>query len=351
MLSFDRRLDPLDYEAGVQQILAEVQPKWDAKLVTLKKFTVGLTNTLVGCCHDGHKESMLLFRIYGDGTDHFIDREKEKRCMQVMHRAGCARPLLATFANGLVYGFQPGETVSKVTVRAPEVFPLIAAAMARLHRIQPAAPFSPDVCLWPSLEKMMALAPQAFDDPKLQSRFESELRPPEVMRVELKKLRAELESLESPVVFCHNDILLDNIVVTPDGDRVCFIDFEYGGFNFQAFDIGNHFNEYSGTVDVDYGLFPDGEFQRRWLRAYLTAYLSTESSERPQPAAESVEPTEEQVERLFVQVNKFSVLSHFYWGAWALAQSRFSKIDFDYLDYAIIRFSEYDKQRKLWLSY
>lgn len=28
--------------------------------------------------------------------------------------------------------------------------------------------------------------------------------------------------------------------------RVCFIDYEYAGYNYQAFDIGNHFNEFAG---------------------------------------------------------------------------------------------------------
>ena len=92
----------------------------------------------------------------------------------MMHRAGCARPLLATFANGIVYGYQPGRTVTKQSVSAPEVFPLVAAAMARVHRILPtgaAGEQSPiQSCLWGSLEKMMALAPSQFDDPKQQKR-------------------------------------------------------------------------------------------------------------------------------------------------------------------------------------
>ena len=57
------------------------------------------------------------------------------------------------------------------------------------------------------------------------------------------------------MVFCHNDVLLDNIIVTPDGDSVRLIDFEYGGFNYQAFDIGNHFNEFAGRVGGSGGKF------------------------------------------------------------------------------------------------
>ncbi|XP_037086534.1 ethanolamine kinase 2-like [Pollicipes pollicipes] len=343
MRCFDRVLDPLDYEAGIREMLRVLQPDWKPDAMKLQKFT-GLTNTLVGCCHDGDRDGMVLFRMYGDGTDLFIDRDAEKRNMQMMHRAGCARPLLASFRNGLVYGYQPGRTVTKETVRAPEVFPLVAAAMARMHRIRAAGATPPSVCLWASLDKMMELAPSSFDDPQQQQRYLSALRGPAELRAELKELRAEVEALDSPVVFCHNDGLLDNVLVTPDG-RACLIDFEYGGFNHQAYDIGNHFNEYAGTEDVDYSLFPGRELQLQWLRCYLTAYLNTSLSEAPQPTGQAVQPSDEQVERLYVQTNKFSLLSHFYWGVWALVQTRFSKIDFDYLEYAIIRFSEYDRRR------
>lgn len=30
---------------------------------------------------------------------------------------------------------------------------------------------------------------------------------------------------------------------------VKFIDYEYSGYNYQAYDIGNHFNEFAGTCE------------------------------------------------------------------------------------------------------
>ncbi|XP_043240299.1 ethanolamine kinase 1-like isoform X1 [Amphibalanus amphitrite] len=351
MRSFETKLDPADYEAGLLEIVAALRPDWNLDNLRLKPFA-GLTNTLVSCCHAGDQESTLLFRLYGDGTDRFIDRDAEKRNMQMMHRAGCARPLVATFSNGIVYGFEPGHTVTKLSVRAPDVFAMVAAALARVHRITPLGPDAGDgsnpcrSCLWASLDKMMVLAPTQFDDPRQQKRFVSELRSAAQLRTELRQLREELEELGSPLVFCHNDLLLDNIIVAAGGRGVKFIDFEYGGVNHQAFDIGNHFNEFAGTEDVDYSLFPDREFQLRWLRCYLATYLSLKPGESPQPNGQTVEPTDLQVETLYVQANKFSLLSHFYWGVWALVQTRFSNIDFDYLEYAITRFSEYDRRRE-----
>ena len=36
--------------------------------------------------------------------------------------------------------------------------------------------------------------------------------------------------------------------------HVRFIDYEYAGYNYQAFDIGNHFNEFAGERALPFGL-------------------------------------------------------------------------------------------------
>nr|XP_011734565.1 ethanolamine kinase 2-like isoform X2 [Macaca nemestrina] len=100
--------------------------------------------------------------------------------------------------------------------------------------------------------------------------------------------------------------------------HVRFIDYEYAGYNYQAFDIGNHFNEFAGVNEVDYCLYPARETQLQWLRYYLQAQKGM-----------AVTPRE--VERLYVQVNKFALASHFFWALWALIQNQYSTIHFDFL--------------------
>lgn len=56
----------------------------------------------------------------------------------------------------------------------------------------------------------------------------------------------ELSQLDSPSVYCHNDLLLTNILYDSQRSTVTFIDFEYTGFNYQAYDIANHFAEFAG---------------------------------------------------------------------------------------------------------
>uniref|UniRef100_A0A674HP95 ethanolamine kinase n=1 Tax=Taeniopygia guttata TaxID=59729 RepID=A0A674HP95_TAEGU len=59
-------------------------------------------------------------------------------------------------------------------------------------------------------------------------------------------MKETLPPLGSPVVLCHNDLLCKNIIYDSTQERVRFIDYEYTGYNYQAFDIGNHFNEFAG---------------------------------------------------------------------------------------------------------
>lgn len=66
------------------------------------------------------------------------------------------------------------------------------------------------------------------------------------MREELNNLKNFLSNLDSPVVFAHNDLLLGNVIYNESKNKVTFIDYEYADYNYQAFDIGNHFAEFVG---------------------------------------------------------------------------------------------------------
>lgn len=83
-------------------------------------------------------------------------------------------------------------------------------------------------------------------------------------------MEQELIKVNSPVTFCHNDLLYGNIVHDEAAEKVSFIDYEYACYSYRGFDIGNHFCEFAG-FDCDYSLYPSKKFQRQWLRNYLNA--------------------------------------------------------------------------------
>ena len=98
------------------------------------------------------------------------------------------------------------------------------------------------------------------------------------------------------MVFCHNDVLLANVVILED--NVNFIDLEYGA----AYDIANHFCEMAIENDVSRfpgfilhpDRYPDADEQDVFLRAYLEA----------QCAEGAVAPTDADVAQLVEEVRQ-----------------------------------------------
>ncbi|RWS24442.1 ethanolamine kinase 2-like protein [Leptotrombidium deliense] len=153
-----------------------------------------------------------------------------------------------------------------------------------------------------------------------------------------------LSDSDSPVVFCHNDILPANIIYDESEQEIKFIDYEYGCYNYQAFDIGNHFNEYAGIVDFDESYLPDKEHQIKWIREYLKFYRHfTENSN-------STKIDECNVDKLYIQVNQFAACSHLLWGIWCLTQYQFSTHEFDYWQFGRQRLGLYFKYKEQFLK-
>lgn len=77
-------------------------------------------------------------------------------------------------------------------------------------------------------------------------RYKEMVTPKERIKEEITFLKNVLLTLDSPIVFAHNDLLLGNVIYTEYENTVTFIDYEYAGYNYQAYDIGNHFAEFVG---------------------------------------------------------------------------------------------------------
>ena len=319
-------------------IIPMVRPEWQSKQHQFKFFSEGITNKLVGV-HVGDDNDMILIRVYGNKTEMFVDRQAEIRNLKLMSEKGLGGKLYATFENGLAYEFVAGETLSVETCRKPEIYRSVAATVARMHRTASEGCETAEPCLWTKLNQFNELSPDEFDDPDMNRRYKEKLFSKEQRKAEIEEMRGILSKLNSPIVFCHNDLLLGNIVVRPNS-QIYFIDLEYGDFNYQAFDIADHFCEFAGVdaLNLDYAkYYPDKEFQLAWLRAYLEEFKLGEVSD-------------EEVENLYKAVNKFALTVRLVWGTWAVLQASISKLDFDFIGYAILIFDEYKKRKPEFLN-
>lgn len=318
-------------------------------------FTDGITNKLVGCFHTPASPSsiqrsdyVILVRIYGNKTDLLIDRQAEQKNIQLLQTYGLAPTLYAVFQNGIAYEYVPGITLTSDTVAKATVWPLIARNMAEMHKVQTVQQQStnkkPEPMLWEKFEQFLKLIPERFTESYVQERYNCDVNnflnfppiemqfacnyrvdksklPVKELREEIASLAAHLKALNNPVVFAHNDLLLGNVIYTESQNKVTFIDYEYAAYNYQAFDIGNHFTEFAGLDVADKSRYPSKEFQLQWLRVYLEMWRTPDDG--------SV--TRADVERLYVHVNKFALASYLFWTVWALIQAEHSTIDYDFV--------------------
>ncbi|EDW57418.1 ethanolamine kinase [Drosophila virilis] len=381
-------VEEADVIQGAKDILKVIRPNWDLNHVDFKKFTDGITNKLVGCFHNSSKfgndnddsylsisnaqrilpvqsedpvilqeefttidtetkdrlpvqysDNVVLVRVYGNKTDLLIDRKAETQNFQLLHTYGLAPSLYATFKNGLVYEYVPGITLNTESVLCPDIWPLVARRMAEMHRVvRKNGDAKPLPMIWKKTQSFLDLVPERFSDADKHKRVNGTFLPIGRLREEFNNLYKYLEALKSPIVFSHNDLLLGNVVYTKSKNAVNFIDYEYADYNFQAFDIGNHFAEMCGVDEVDYTRYPKREFQLEWLRVYLENYLQRNNIQN------------EEVEHLFVQVNQFALAAHIFWTVWSLLQAEHSTIDFDYVGYAFLRYNEYLARKEEFLS-
>ncbi|XP_036923006.1 ethanolamine kinase 2 isoform X3 [Sturnira hondurensis] len=229
-----------DILPGALRLIHELRPHWKPEQVRTKRFTDGITNKLVACYVEEDMRDCVLVRVYGERTELLVDRENEVRNFQLLRAHGCAPKLYCTFQNGLCYEYMPGVALGPEHIREPRLFRLIALEMAKIHTIHTNGSL-PKPILWHKMHNYFTLVKNEIN-PSLST----DVPKIEVLERELAWLKEHLSQLDSPVVFCHNDLLCKNIIYDSTKGHVRFIDYEYAGYNYQAFDIGNHFNEFAG---------------------------------------------------------------------------------------------------------
>ena len=129
--------------------------------------------------------------------------------------------------------------------------------------------------------------------------------------------------------------------------KIQLIDFEYGGTNYAAFDIANHWNEHAGGTSAeenglaDYSRFPSPKRQMDFCLHYVRT-----SRELTGVAADADDDDEislrVEAADLLCEVQKFLLVNHLYWGLWAVNQAAEEGCDeFDYINFATSRFGEF----------
>lgn len=136
---------------------------------------------------------------------------------------------------------------------------------------------------------------------------------------EFLDLWAIASSLQSLVVFCHNDCNVGNILNRKND--LLIIDYEYSSYNYRGYDLANHFNEWMFNLcenDEDpyyfynYDKYPDKEAQERFVEAYLKKFKENNKTK-------PLTPNVLNKEQLLDEIYHFSLINNIYWTFWCLS--------------------------------
>jgi ethanolamine kinase len=270
--SYEIEMDPVNEKLLKEQtleILKDLRPKWDLNLLEFKTFTKGITNRIFCITYPDEPNDKMIFRVFGKNTDKVIDRLHEMDTITKLEKVGIAAPLHAKFRNGIICGYLEDETLDSSTVRKPEIIEKICEAMARMHQIPLEKDEQPFI--FDKMRQFLDNLPKSFPSEKKNLLYKRYFESND-LEEQFEHLKQLLTALDNPIVFCHNDLLVYNILYDDKKESIHFIDYEYASPNYQLFEIANHFCEYAGVDEPDYSLCPTEEEKKEFIQKYLTFY-------------------------------------------------------------------------------
>jgi len=194
-------------------------------------------------------------------------------------------------------------------------------------------------------------------------------------QAEINWLRQVLPQVNSPIVFCHNDLQGGNVLrrcgggksLKNEDDRLVAIDYEFCGYNYRAYDIANHWIEWMYDYGnktypyyyVDEAKFPTREQQVEFLRSYIREVQAANPHEVP--VAKQLIPgssrsnsscktagltVDQMVEVLLREIELFLAVPNLLWTLWSIERAVNSDIQFGYWHFAASHMEWYFKYKE-----
>ncbi|KAL4504469.1 hypothetical protein ABPG72_009915 [Tetrahymena utriculariae] len=347
------------------------------KNVSIERMT-GITNQTFRFTHvqEEIEPKDVIFRVFGktcEGT--FINRNDETIVYQAVADVGLGPKMLGYDNDIRVEEFLYSNVLKQEQMNTPLYRRKVAITLAEFHQIE-----IKEITRQPMLK-------QVYTDPSIIGAVEEKINKTELFTQEELGLIEEMRRVwfsrsehdlilsffpedtnQEQILFCHNDLLANNVLILNNDNSLRFIDFEYSHYNVRSFDIGNYFNE----SQYDYNVSEEPYFKiakeplteqdyKDFINHYVLGFLLSKNKipfNKHQLATD-----EDYFKQLLTQVDNQSYLkqtksileqelllgiclSHFYWGIWALHMSKDPNICFNYVKFSYSRFQKYQEARK-----
>jgi thiamine kinase-like enzyme len=228
-----------------------------------------------------------------------IDRKAEFYNMRVAHQFGVGPAALFQGRNVLIHRFVEGRVLKAREITCKSTQNRFVNLIQRCHRI-PVAKVRGHFCVFENVEHLMR------EGDRLGARLPENSA---WIMCQHSRIKKALSMHSIPTVFCHNDLVPENIICS--GEKMMLIDWEYSGCGDRYFDLG---------MVADYHQLNDNEG-----RELLGAYFG--------------KVTDGSLARLHL-MRTMSALRD---AAWSLVQTAVSSLDFDFVAYGEDRFRHFTR--------
>jgi len=310
-------IDKIDSWRGLKEenVLVEILPGGLSNLMFICRVQSGV-NVI--------NYPVVVVRYYGSGSHH---REFELEICRLLSSTGVCPAYISTFDSGDISEFIENEKITHLML--PDLYQRIFPLLRKFHDSE-IETLNRDNCFM----KLTSIWSRQIREHLLVVQEENDYDFFDVDTLDRERdwLIEQLDSLDMPTVFSHNDLQEGNMLIETYTNRLVFIDFEYTGFNYRGYDFGNHLCEYTyaylgNTFEFSPDLFPSDDHIRNCVRAYL------------------FESDVTKVESMVDQAKKCTAASHLLWSYWSVAMfinnKGKKKIDFDYISYGMSRKQNY----------
>lgn len=335
-----------DYLGGIWSMI-------DDNEIVIIRIKGGLSNKMYKCSLPKdvalvkEEPRNVIVRMYGQ----IIHENPETVVTDSVLYAICAEkkigPLLhGVFSNGRVEEFLEADALQTEQLHDPEIYTECAKIMARIHNLTMPLIKKP---IWLFNNLSMFIEESLKVAPILKCKNDQKRRLQEILSKDLKEeyecLKNILKDINSPVLFCHNDMQEGNILYksTPPqlngrSWQLIPIDFEYASYNYRGFDMANYFcewcydyrnNDSYPYYSMNMNDFPTKEQQLQFIQTYLMEYDSNYVTDK------------DLEDKILQEILAFTLASDMLWALWSIIQAQKSTIKFGYLDYGLDRFDAY----------
>ena len=279
-----------------RELCIDIMPELRESNVEIKELKGGITNRLYQVStEDGGN---YVFRFYGERTDLFISRDVEMENLRLLGHLEVTQKLIKYLPERgvTIVEFIPGYVLTNQDFLKEEFWEKILLPVKTIHESSIRLPYHFDPMVEVSrLFKILEGINPNYPEFDIQETIQL-----------LEQLNESTAMDGLQYVPCHNDLLADNFILTKDGgrrkERICLIDWEYGGMAPTYYDIADMFQEILAPREVEKGI--------------LSVYWNNKDLDYQQ-----------------FKTDLFKPFPDIYWFLWSLIQLNISKIQFDYYEY------------------